>query len=131
METIPFRLLLIFFMFSILLCSCRNTKEIPLIGMGADGVEKIEYLPYSGYTKESANMLNEVGLHTVESLNYVESRNHNSNSNSNSNPNPNDHRSPPWQLKSFYIGFTVMAGVSIGIFGLEGQGTLNLFFDRK
>lgn len=109
----------ILFLSGILLCSCRNNREIPLIGLADDGTEKIEYLPYTGYTKESSKFLNEIGSHAIESLNYVELKNN------------QRVEAPPWELKSFVIGLTLAAGIGIGQLGIEGQGTLYLFFEKN
>ncbi|MBF0297239.1 MAG: hypothetical protein HQK51_00855 [Oligoflexia bacterium] len=119
MKRVKFKLLFILFLFGMLFSSCRNNKEIPLIRIGEDGMDKIEFLPYTGYTKESANTLNEISLHTINSLNYVESRNH------------QKIEVPPWELKTFFIGLTLVAGVGIGTLGVEAQGTINLFFDKQ
>ncbi|MBF0362821.1 MAG: hypothetical protein HQK49_17515 [Oligoflexia bacterium] len=127
MKRIKLRLKSLFFLINIsflllllvVLFSCRDNREIPLIGIDEDGEEVVTYLPFKGYTRESVNTINELSFYTMDSLNYVEKK------------NGEQRKNPSWELKSFFIGLTLAAGIGIGDYGLEGQGTVYLFFDKQ
>ncbi|MBF0314096.1 MAG: hypothetical protein HQK50_12370 [Oligoflexia bacterium] len=93
--------------------SCLFRKQIPLIKLDENGNEKVTFIPYRGYSTQTAKLLNEMDEKVIDTL------------------EKNRTVYPSWELKMFYVGISVGASAKIPlVVGIEGSASLYLYFSK-